>query len=42
MAFEPQNDLERQLMQITGIGGIEDYFVKQTRPFYHRRILGIF
>jgi len=29
-------------LPITGRGGIEDYFVKETKPFYERRFLGLF
>lgn len=29
-------------LPITGRGGIEDYFVKDTKPFYERRFLGLF
>jgi len=29
-------------LPITGRGGIEDYFVKETKPFYKRKILGLF
>jgi hypothetical protein len=29
-------------LPITGRGGIEDYFVKDTKPFYERRFLGFF
>ena len=30
------------IMAIAGGGGIEDYFVRQTKPFYERRFLGLF
>lgn len=30
------------VMPITGKGGLEDYFLKQTKPFYERRFLGLF
>ena len=29
-------------MPITGKGGLDDYFVKETKPFYERRFLGLF
>ncbi len=29
-------------MQITGRGGIEDYFTTDCRPFYQRRVFGLF
>lgn len=30
------------VMPIAGKGGLEDYFLKQTKPFYERRFLGLF
>jgi hypothetical protein len=29
-------------LTITGRGGVEDYFLKDTKPFYERRFLGLF
>jgi hypothetical protein len=29
-------------LPITGRGGLEDYFLKDTKPFYERRFLGLF
>ena len=29
-------------IQITGQGGIEDYFTNESNPFYHRKFLGVF
>jgi len=30
------------LIQITGRGGIEDYFLKSTKPFYAKKLFGVF
>jgi hypothetical protein len=29
-------------LQITGRGGIEDYFLRECKPFYERKLFGIF
>lgn len=38
----PIPDPPVDFLPITGSGGIEDYFVKETKPFYERRFLGLF
>jgi hypothetical protein len=39
----PVPDPPVDLIQITGQGGgMEEYFLRESTPFYRRRILGIF
>lgn len=38
----PSPDPPTDFIQITGSGGVEDYFLRDCKPFYERRLFGLF
>ena len=38
----PSPDPPTDFVQITGSGGLEDYFLRDCKPFYERRLFGLF